>query len=185
MKCKYRNSVLALAVASALSLPAWSASPAETSNETSAPGLESSAAQFQDKMKEKQSTPDTSDARVSAAEKQTITPNPMMSITPDDLYQRDVIGSEGEKIGQVTDVVSHRESGSIYTVISTGGFLGLIGGTRHVIPLSELHFENKQLHLDTNQEGLSQRKRYEKEVYTLVEPHDQPISEFSAFEPAQ
>jgi len=186
MKPDYRKSILALALASVITLPAWSASDPASSSEQSEPNLESTSTdRIQDDGQQIQLSRDTDDARVSVTEKQPGTLDPMMSITPDDLYQRDVIGSEGEKIGHVSDVVSHRGDGTIYTVIYTGGFLGLIGGTRHVIPLSELRFEDKKLHLDTTREGLSQRKLYEEGVYTMVQPHDRPISEFSAFEPAQ
>lgn len=185
MKKHFRKSILAATITSVMALPVWAGSDTTVSTEQTDPDRTSATAQPRDEVVEKQSAPETGDSQVSAVGAQVLTPDPMMSVTPDDLYQRDVIGSTGEKIGHVSDVVSHRETGEIRAVISSGGFFGIIGGTKHAIPLSELRFEDKQLHLDSTRDALSQRARYQDEQYTLVQPHDRPISEFSAFEPTK
>lgn len=128
------------------------------------------------------STPQPRDEQAGTAEQPGAEPSSMLALTPDDLHRQEVIGSNGEAIGRISDVVSDREGSDIYAVISTGGFLGLIGGTKHVVPLSELRLEEQKLHLNATQEDLSAREEYTEEQYLVVQPDDRPISEFSAFE---
>ena len=176
MNIALRKSVLAVGIACMITLPAWSANdpvqlPEKSTITTEQSTTPSKSYVVEEITNESLSHNDTVD--------------PLLAITPDDLYQRDVIDSSGEKIGHVSDVVSHKDTGEVYGVISTGGFLGIIGGTRHVIPLVELHFEDNKLHLNATQEELSQRERYVNEWFTMVQPRDRPISEFSAFEQGQ
>ena len=180
MNITLHKSALAVGIACMITLPAWSANDPVQLPEKHAVTTEQSTTPSKSYAVEEK--PAIAEKITNESLSRNDTANPLLSITPDDLYQRDVIGSSDEKIGHVSDVVSHKTTGEIYGVISTGGFLGVIGGTRHIIPLAELSFEDNKLHLNATQEELTQRERYVDERFTTVQPHDRPISEFSAFE---
>lgn len=57
--------------------------------------------------------------------------------TADELMGVDVIGADGETVGEVSDLVLDRNNMITEVIIDTGGFLG-IGGTSYALPASEL-----------------------------------------------
>ncbi|WP_428625437.1 PRC-barrel domain-containing protein [Sedimenticola sp.] len=178
MKKVTRQSILAGAVAALITLPGWSAEgqpPVLDSTDTTA---------TQPAPELKTDLPENSPVMESpvTAESQLAATHPMLALTPDDLYRQEVIGSDGKTIGRVTDIVSDKANGDIYAVVSTGGFLGIIGGTKHIVSIDELSFEDKALHIRATQEGLATHEKYQEGNYLVVKPDDHPISEFSAFE---
>ncbi|WP_275096625.1 PRC-barrel domain-containing protein [Sedimenticola hydrogenitrophicus] len=187
----YRKTLLAGAIAALIAGPVLGAEHAAQAPE--APGM-TPEQPVQEAPQSSPSTPQPMDEQVgteqpAATDEQAGTEQPaadevnsMLALTPDDLHRQEVIGSDGEAIGRISDVVSDRGGADIYAVISTGGFLGLIGGSKHVVPLSELRLEEQKLHLSATQEELAAREEYTEDQYVIVQPDDRPISEFSAFE---
>jgi sporulation protein YlmC with PRC-barrel domain len=179
MKMDYRKALLAGAIAALVTVPAWSAEDATpmsgkadvTTGQTTPQKAPEYSTQTPQPMHEQ-----------TGSDAQPVATQTIRALTPDDLHRQEVIGSDGEAIGRISEVVSDKQSGEIQVVISTGGFLGLIGGTEHVVPLDELRLEEKKLHINSTQEELSARTRYTEEQYVVVEPEDRPVSEFSAFE---
>jgi len=180
MNKEYRKSLLAGTIAALVTLPVLSAQDtAQTPGTTDVPAGQST---MQESPQYSTSTQKPMDEPVRTEAKPMAGNNPMLTLTPDDLHRKEVVGSDGETIGKVSDVVSGKENGDVYAVISTGGFLGLIGGSKHVVPLNELRLEQDKLHIGVTQEELSAREKYTEEHYLVVKPDDRPIIEFSAFE---
>lgn len=179
----YRKTLLAGAIAALITGPVLGAEHAAQAPEE--PGMTTDKP-MQESTQSTPSTPMPMDKQTGTAEQPTAAePSSMLALTPYDLRKQEVIGSGGEAIGRISDVVSERMGGEIYVVISTGGFLGLIGGSDHMVPLRELRLEEQKVHLSTTQEELISREKYMKDQYVVVQPDDRPISEFSAFEQQQ
>jgi hypothetical protein len=175
----YRKTLLAGAIAALIAGPVLGA---EYDAQTPAtPGM-TPEQPVQETPQSSPSTPQPMDEQAGTEQPAADEVNSMLALTPDDLHRQEVIGSDGEAIGRISDVVSDRGGADIYAVISTGGFLGLIGGSKHVVPLSELRLEEQKLHLSATQEELAAREEYTEDQYVIVQPDDRPISEFSAFE---
>jgi sporulation protein YlmC with PRC-barrel domain len=108
--------------------------------------------------------------------------DPLLSaLTPQNLEKMEVIDASGEKIGRVEDVVRSREDGFIYVVVSSGGLLG-IGAKAIAVPLESLRVQGDALRIATTADDLRSRPEYEEDQYAELDPANQPISEFSAFE---
>lgn len=167
--------VAAAVIAALITLPAWSAEHSMQSE-----GGDDMTSSQPAPQAQPESTPPM--GAQEQATREVTTDNPLMSLHPRDLEGQEVVGSNGEEIGRISEVVSDRDEGRIYAVISSGGFLGLIGGTEHAVALDDLTIVEGKIHLDTTQENLSATEEYQEENYLVVEPRDQPISEFSAFE---
>lgn len=180
MNREYRKSLLAGTIAALVVLPVWSAQ--DTAGATDVTPGQSTR---QESLQYSTGTPKPMDESVRSETKPMAGSNAMLALTPDDLHRQEVIGSDGKTIGKISDVVSDKENSNIYAVISTGGFLGLIGGSKHVVPLNELQLEQQKLHVGITQEELSAREKYMEEHYLIVKPDDRPIIEFSAFEQKQ
>jgi sporulation protein YlmC with PRC-barrel domain len=101
--------------------------------------------------------------------------------TPKELNRTDVLGTTGEEVGTLKDVVAKRDGGEICAVISVGGILG-VGAKEIAIPLDELRLEGDDLHILATKDDLMAREVYVVDQYVEVQPKDRPISEFSAFE---
>lgn len=176
MKNLFRKPLLAIAITALASTATWSAShePAMTDEQKSA-GETSMESQTQPGP--------TSTARKGnkAGGPDTVAINPLLRSTPDELEGRAVIGATDQDLGKITQIVSDKGGRQMYAVISTGGFLG-IGSTEYVVPLDDLRVEGELIHLNSTQEQLSAKPRYNEQEFLVVQPNDQPISEFSAFE---
>ncbi|HEX9594455.1 MAG TPA: PRC-barrel domain-containing protein [bacterium] len=101
--------------------------------------------------------------------------------TPKELHRMDVLGTTGDEVGTLKDVVAKREGGEICAVISVGGILG-VGAKEIAVPLDELRLEGDDLHILATKDDLMSREIYVADQYSEVQPEDRPISEFSAFE---
>jgi sporulation protein YlmC with PRC-barrel domain len=104
-------------------------------------------------------------------------------MTPNDLDGREVIGSDGKKIGNVKAIVSRQNSNDVHAVISSGGFLG-IGSTDILVPLNELKsVGDKQLQAEFSQAAVDSQPKYATPEYENLDK-DRPISEFFADNPS-
>ena len=101
--------------------------------------------------------------------------------TPKELQGMDVLGTNGDEIGTLKDIVAKRDARQICAVISVGGILG-VGAKEIVVPLDELRLKGDQLHILATKDDLERREVYAATQYRQVQPEDKPISEFSAFE---
>ncbi len=155
----FRKSLIAGAIAALISSPGWAAG---TSAEAGAQGGASPAAETQ--------------AGTPAAT------NSLYSMTPQQLRRMDVVGAAGEEIGDVKQVVRGRDEEKIHVVINAGGFLG-VGGKEIAVPLEDLTLVEDKLRLNATKEELQARPEYVEEQYVELQPSDQPISDFAAFEP--
>lgn len=109
------------------------------------------------------------------------TSGPVQTMTPSQLRGTEVVGLNGEQIGSVKTVVRSREDKNIHAVISAGGFLG-VGDKEITVPLDRMRYEDGKLRLSATEDELKARPAYRSEQYVELQPRDQPISEFSAFE---
>lgn len=103
------------------------------------------------------------------------------SMTPSQLRGTDVVGPSGEEIGTVKAVVRSRQEGNIQAVISSGGVAGL-GAKEVAVPLDSLRYRDGKLQTAVSESQLKARPEFRSEQYVELQPTDQPISEFSAFE---
>ncbi|MCK0510882.1 PRC-barrel domain-containing protein [Aromatoleum buckelii] len=163
MKISYRKSLLAGAIAVLVATPGWAGSDASKTH---------------DRMPQAEGTQsphpgmDTSRANPGGV---------VYTMSPRELRGKDVIGPGGEEIGSVKAVVHSRHEKDIQAVISAGGFLG-VGDKAITVPLNQLQYVNGELRINASEEELKARPEYQPEQYVELEPGDQPISEFSAFE---
>ena len=105
----------------------------------------------------------------------------VQAMTPSQLRGTEVVGPGGEEVGSVAAVVRSRQDKNIQAVISAGGVLGM--GDREVaVPLDSLRYDGEKLRISSTEEQLKARPEYKSEQFVELEPTDQPISEFSAFE---
>ena len=163
MKISYRKSLLAGAVAVLVATPGWAGTDASKTNDSMprAEGTQTTNPRM-----------DTSRANPGSV---------VYTMTPRELRGKDVIGPGGDEIGSVKAVVHSRQEKDIQAVISAGGFLG-VGDKEITIPLDRLQFVDGKLRVSASEEELKARPEYQPEQYVELEPADQPISEFSAFE---
>lgn len=184
MKISFRKSMLAAAIALAYGLSAGyvAAAPQSSgSNEYQTPRAPMDD-QTQDSGKALSEPDHTGAPGVANSDAtESIGENDLYNMTPQTLSTMTVIGKDDEKLGSIEKVVSDRQTGKIYAVISSGGILG-IGARKTVVSLDTLQLEGQQVRLSATSDELSSRERYAPGMYTEVKPEDHPISEFSAFE---
>lgn len=106
----------------------------------------------------------------------------LQTMTPSQLRGAEVVGTDGGQIGSVKKVVQSRQDKNIHVVISSGGVMG-IGDREFTVPLDRMRYEDGKLRLSATADELKSSPAYRDEQYVEVRPMDQPISEFSAFEP--
>lgn len=102
--------------------------------------------------------------------------------SPGDLLSRQINDSEGKPIGKIVDVVSSRQDLHLYTVVKSGGFLG-IGASEYLLPIRDLTMKQNEIYTQaTEAEVDASRTDYQPENYVSVKSEYKPLSEFSAFE---
>ena len=85
------------------------------------------------------------------------------SMSVADLMDRELIGSDGETIGDVENIVVRGDV--TYIVVGSGGLLGL-GEKQVAIPMSEIYFRDDQLFTPaTTEEAVEEMAEYEPEGY--------------------
>jgi hypothetical protein len=175
MNAMFRKSLIAGAIAALASSPTWAAdtdadkAPTPSATDQTLPGSQSM---------EPGAAPGTSAAQIGDA-----TSNPLYSMTPQQLRKMDVVDATGKDIGGVHSVVHGRDKQDIQVIVSSGGRLG-IGDKKVAVSLDELQLVDDKLHLSATKDELEARGEYVADQYVELEPKDQPISEFSAFESA-
>lgn len=104
--------------------------------------------------------------------------NALFDLTPDELKNTEVVGSDGETIGKIKGVVGSKTSDDVYAVISQGGLMG-IGAHEFLIPLEELtQVNNDQVRADFNETIAKDRPEYESDNYSEMDS-SRPIFEYS------
>lgn len=163
MKISYRKSLLAGAVAVLVATPTWAGTDASKTHDSMprAEGTQTTTPRM-----------DTSRANPGSV---------VYTMSPSELRGKDVVGPGGDEIGSVKAVVHSRQEKNVQAVVSAGGFLG-IGDKQITVPLDQLQFVDGKLRINASEEELKARPEYQPEQYVELEPGDQPISEFSAFE---
>lgn len=111
----------------------------------------------------------------------TATSASVQGLTPSQLRGTEVVGPSGEEVGTVKAVVRSRDEKNIQAVISAGGMMG-VGDRQVAVPLNSLRYDGEKLRISATEEQLKARPAYQSEKFVELEPADQPISEFSAFE---
>lgn len=175
MKMEYRQALLVGAFTASLAVPAWAAEKPDSGE----------SMQNEPVVVEEVAPAPMPETKPRVSESQTTFASPevlrLYNYSPEELVDREVIGSDGSRLGQVSEIVSGRASGRIYAVITRGGFLGL-GASDYAVQLDEMWIDRSGLHMGLTETELEMRRVYEKDRYATVEPSDHPISEFSAFE---
>lgn len=155
MSARIRKSMMAGAIAALISAPVWAQGEAGSPGATGSPGAGMSSQ--------------------SAS-------SPLYSMTPQQLRRMEVVDATGENIGSVRSVVRSRDQENIQLVVSSGGFLG-VGGKETTIPLDQVNLAGDKIQLSSTKAELEGQPEYQPEQYVELEPADQPISDFAAFEP--
>lgn len=102
--------------------------------------------------------------------------SPMTAAVPfDDIEGEDVYNRNGNEIGQISEVVMEQASGSLFVVVTAGGFLG-IGNTEIVFPYERVSLQDNRVVIDTSmsQGQLEERQDYEESRYVEV-PEDRVV----------
>lgn len=108
------------------------------------------------------------------------------SMTPQELQGKQVVGANGEQLGEVASVVQSRAQNNIQLVVSTGGGMMGTGSEKQVaIPLNEFQVAGNELHLRATEQDLQARPEYSPQEFVALQPEDQPLSDFAAFEPME
>jgi len=170
MNAKIRKSLMAGLIATVFTSPVWAADAGTQSAPTGQP-----------QTMERGSTGATGSSGAQSGAQDTS--NPLYSMTPQQLRRMDVVDATGEEIGSVQSVVRSRDQENIQLVIGAGGFLG-VGGKEVAIPLNEVSLVGDKLHLSSSKAELESRPQYQQDQYVELQPADQPISDFAAFEPS-
>lgn len=176
MNTNYRKTLIAAAVAALISAPAWSA--------TDAPGSSTDAAKSRDSQSQSQGAYSRSgeSRSLDGAARAKASNNPLYNFTPDDLNGLEVIGSDGESIGEIKTVVMDRSRDDVHAVITSGGILG-VGVRETLVPFAELKLVgDHKVQANLTEESLKSRPEYKAEQYGVLESN-RPVSDFSAFEP--
>ena len=105
----------------------------------------------------------------------------LRGMTPSQLRGTEVVGPSGEEVGTVKAVVRSRDDKNIQAVISAGGLMG-VGDREVAVPLNSLRYDGEKLRISATEDQLKARPTYQSEKFVELQPADQPISEFSAFE---
>lgn len=80
---------------------------------------------------------------------------PLRDLVPDDILGREVMTLDGEKAGEVNDVLLDGKSAVTHVVISVGGFLGL-GGKNVTVPMQKLSLaEDDSLYVEMTNDELT------------------------------
>jgi sporulation protein YlmC with PRC-barrel domain len=175
MNPKLRKVVLASAVASLLG------SPALVTGQASDPPREGWGTQSEERGDARSLTgagPSAMAPEVAARD------NPLFDQTPEDLEGRDVIGADGDRIGEITDVVMDPERQSVYAVVSSGGLLG-IGAREYAIHFNDLQMTGEELQLTTSWDSVKERGRYDEEGFIQFDQKDQPIRDTALLWPGE
>lgn len=105
----------------------------------------------------------------------------LSSMTPQQLRDMQVFDASGQQIGEVSSVVQSRAQSDIQLVISPGGLMG--GDQKKVaVPLDEVQMTGDRLMLSETRQELEARPEFSAQQYVELQPTDQPISDFAAFE---
>lgn len=155
MNAGLRKSLVAGAIAALVSVPGWAAGEAGSTGAAGTSGAQMSSEQAS---------------------------NPLYSMTPQQLQDMDVVSATGEEIGSVSKVVSGRAQEGIQLVISSGGVAG-VGGKEVAVPLNEASLQGDKIQVSSSKAELEAQPEYQAEQFVEVQPADQPISDFAAFEP--
>lgn len=182
MKTPYRNSLLVTAIAMLMTAPGWT-----VAEEAPPPHPESGL--YRQPMNEPGSGVDSNTAPAQGVPPEMQSPSaqttpdksPLFAKTPGDLDKMDVIGVDGQELGEISKVVRGRLDSDIYAVIASGGILGY-GGQDVVVPLTELQLKGDKLQIAATEDELKSKMEYTPEQYVDLQPPSRPIGEFSAFE---
>lgn len=182
MNTRFKNSLIAASIAAFAASPVWAANedgaaPAQDrAAQAAKPGMQQPPA-AEPGMKQ-------APASTNAAQRdRMLRQGDLASLAPRDLEGQEVFGPDGKHIGEIESVVSGVNRQGVEVVISMGGVLG-IGAKEATLPLAQLKVVNGKLTTSQTKASLTAAsERYKEENYVALEPKDQPISEFSAFEP--
>lgn len=184
MNTRFKNSLIAASIAAFAASPVWAATEGSTAPDSAVPKNAAPAAEpgtqqapaAEPRMKQ-------DPARSAARRDQMFRQGDLAKLTPQDLEGKEVFGSDGKHIGEIESVVSGVAQQGVQVVISMGGVLG-IGAKEATLPFDQLKVVNGKLTTSQTKASLTAAsERYKEENYVALEPKDQPISEFSAFEP--
>lgn len=165
MNVTFRKSLMAGAIAALISTPTWAGGGAY--------GEDPAA---QQRSQQQSSQWGTGGAAASGQ---------LQSMTPQELQGMQVIGANGEQLGEVEQVVQSRAESNIQLVVSTEGEMGFTEQKRVAVPLDEFQLSGDQLQLSATEQELQARPEFASEQFVALQPEDQPLSDFAAFEPIQ
>lgn len=171
MNARVSKTLIAGCVAALVSAPGWTEGSGAAAGKTATPQTSERGAQ-----------PGTSGSTTQAPTTAAIVAVPIYALTPDQLKDMEVVDAAGKHIGDVDEVV--RRDDQLHVVVGAGGFLG-INERDVVLPLDQLQVtaDNKLQLENATKEALLAQPEYEERLYVELEPGNQPISDFAAFEP--
>jgi len=183
MKSRINRSLLAASIAALVAIPAWADTATQAALTTPAEGasLPSGAPPRETTGSAPAAQPKPAPA--ASSDRATEAPSALVDLTPQELEGMQIFTFDRKKIGEIKSIVRRREAKAIQAVVEVGGFLG-IGAKDVVVQLDSLHYVNGKVLISATEEELLAGEDYVPDEYIALKPDDQPISEFSAFEPS-
>lgn len=105
--------------------------------------------------------------------------NPLYAMTADELEGRRINNMQGEKLGDIDNIVIDSQDNSLKAVVSVGGFLG-IGDKDIVVSLDQMQVGedgNLMLATDMTEDQLKESPEYSEDMFQEVEEGDVALSQ--------
>jgi hypothetical protein len=208
-----RKSLIATAIAALIGSPAWAAGTASEADPSRSPQAGEQHPAVQPGAAQTEGAADSDRAMEQMAEQhpgvKATRDTELFSKSAQELEGKQVVDSSGAEIGTVQSIVSSRDKpDELYAVISpaagasqtpqapqaadtapaappVAGAAPAAESGQVLMSLDELRWQDDKLHATGVKADLAtSQKPYQADQYAEVEPADQPISEFSAFEPS-
>ena len=196
----FRKSLMATAIAALLGSPAWAGTESEADRTPQAgaqPSGQQAGAEHPAVRAEGAAESDQPMERMADQHPviEGTRDSELFSKSAQELEGKQVVDSSGDDIGTVRSIVSSRDQrDELFAVISPAAQAGqapqaaegapAAEGDQVVMSLDGLRWTDDKLHATGVRADLeANQKPYRADEYTAVEPADQPISEFAAFEP--
>ena len=105
----------------------------------------------------------------------------LYDMSPQELVKHDINDASGKSLGKIIDVISNRRNKQLYTLVSSGGFLG-IGADKYVVPLQRLAFVEGKIYARNDTKQPFAFIKYQANDYVSIAPVNKHIVAFASFE---
>ncbi|MDQ3797294.1 MAG: PRC-barrel domain-containing protein [Pseudomonadota bacterium] len=104
----------------------------------------------------------------------------LMSMTGNKLVGQQIVGSQGERLGEIIDMAINKQNKDVYAVVGVGGTsAGEAKGV--VVPIKQIKLKQGKLIANKTKQALQQAQAYNEGQYQPIELNI-PISKFASIE---